>query len=74
MIKRILSFVFLLSTLFSSAQESSESPQMADAFRSEGKIYVVITVIGIIFTALVIFLILIERKVSKLEKQINKDN
>lgn len=74
MIKRILSLVFLLSTLFSSAQESSESPQMADTFRSEGKIYVVITVIGIIFTALVIFLILIERKVSKLEKQINKDN
>lgn len=73
MIKRILSLVFLLSALFTSAQESATEPQMADTFRSEGKIYVVITVIGMIFTALVIFLILLERKVNKLEKQINKE-
>ncbi len=71
MIKKILSLVFLLSALFSSAQETVTSPQMADSFRSEGKIYVVITVIGMIFAALVIFLIVIERKVNKLEKQIN---
>lgn len=71
MIKRILSLVFLLSVLFSSAQETVSSPQMADTFRSEGKIYVVITVIGMIFVALVIFLILLERKINKLEKQIN---
>ncbi|MBL7910500.1 MAG: CcmD family protein [Bacteroidia bacterium] len=71
MIKRILSLVFLLSALFSSAQETLTSPEMADTFRSDGKIYVVITVIGMIFVALVIFLILLELKVSKLEKQIN---
>ena len=73
MIKRILSLVFFLSALGTSAQETVTSPQMADTFRSEGKIYVVITVIGIIFTALVVFLIAIERKVKKLENQINKD-
>ena len=73
MIKRILSLVFLLSAFVSSAQETASSPQMADSFRSEGKIYVVISVIGIIFTALVVFLIVIERKVKKLENQINKD-
>lgn len=71
MIKRILSFVFLLSALFSSAQQTTDSPEMADTFRSDGKIYVVITVIGMVFVALVIFLILLERKVNKLEKQIN---
>ncbi|MBA2613724.1 MAG: CcmD family protein [Bacteroidetes bacterium] len=71
MIKRILSLVFLISALFSSAQETVSSPQMADGFRSEGKIYVVITVIAMIFIALVVFLIVLERKVNKLEKQIN---
>jgi uncharacterized protein YoxC len=45
---------------------------MADSYRSDGKIYVVITVIAMIFAALVIFLIALERKVNKLEKQINK--
>lgn len=71
MIKRILSLVFLLTTLFSSAQQTVAAPEMADTFRSDGKIYVVITVIGMIFVALVIFLMVLERKVSKLEKQIN---
>ncbi|MDO8999927.1 MAG: CcmD family protein [Bacteroidota bacterium] len=73
MIKKILSLVLLLSALATSAQETTSSPQMADAFRSEGKIYVVIAVIAIIFIALVAFLITIERNVKKLEKQINKD-
>jgi hypothetical protein len=72
MIKKILSLVFLLSAMFSSAQEQVSGPQMADSFRSDGKIYVVITVIAMIFAALVIFLIALERKVNKLEKQINK--
>ena len=72
MIKKILSLVFLLSAVFSSAQVEVSGPQMADTFRSDGKIYVVITVIAMIFAALVIFLIALERKVNKLEKQINK--
>ncbi|MEI8136256.1 MAG: CcmD family protein [Bacteroidota bacterium] len=72
MIKRILSLMFLLSAMFSSAQEEVSGLQMADTFRSNGKIYVVITVIAMIFAALVIFLIALERKVNKLEKQINK--
>lgn len=71
MIKKILSMAFLLSALFSSAQTTAASPEMADTFRSDGKIFVVITVIGMIFIALVIFLIVLERKVNKLEKQIN---
>lgn len=73
MIKRILSLMFFLCALVISAQETVSAPQMADNFRSEGKIYVVITVIAMIFAALVIFLIAIERKVKKLENQINKD-
>ena len=72
MIKFFLSVLFLLTTTFAFAQQDSTSPQMADAFRSDGKIYVVITVIAMIFIALVIFLILLERRIKKIEKQIEK--
>jgi CcmD family protein len=64
--KIILSLVcFLLFGTHSYAQE----PQMADLFRKEGKIYVVIGVILIIFAGLVGFLVYLDRKLNKLEKK-----
>ena len=47
----------------------SESP---DYMRSIGKIYVVVAVIVISFIGIVLFLIHLDRKVTKLENQINK--
>jgi len=72
MIRKILGLVFICMSLFSEAQEMAtpEVPQMADAFRADGKIYVVLTVIAIVFLSLVCFLVYIERKVKKLEDQI----
>jgi ABC-type spermidine/putrescine transport system permease subunit II len=69
MIKRILSLLFLLTTVVSNAQETT-SPQMADAMRENGKIYIVISVIALIFLALVLFLVFIERRVKKLEEEL----
>lgn len=68
MIKKILSFLFLLICMITNAQSSE--PQMADTFRQEGKIYVVITVIAMIFVALVVFLVILERKLKNLENKI----
>lgn len=70
MIKKIFTFLLLVLSLATRAQEVS-GPQMADKFREDGKIWVVITVIALIFISLVAFLIILERKLSKLEKQIN---
>lgn len=42
--------------------------EMADKMREEGKIYVLVGIIGIVFAGIVVYLISIERKVSKLEK------
>ena len=50
------------------AQEATVEPQMADTFRSEGKIYVVIAVISIIFMCLIGYLVYIDIKLRKLEK------
>jgi hypothetical protein len=60
--------VFVLLTLITRAQGSSDAPLMADALRSNGKIYIVIAVIGIVFASIVIFLTLLEKKIKKLEK------
>jgi hypothetical protein len=45
---------------------------MADTFRQEGKIYVVIAVIGIVFASLIGILVYLERRISKIEKELNE--
>lgn len=42
--------------------------EMADLFRSEGKIYVVIAVLGIVFFGLAAYLIWMDRRLKKLEE------
>jgi hypothetical protein len=71
MVKKITVFILLLISAFVNAQAVSE-PAMADALREDGKIYVVISVIGIIFIAIVVFLIVLERKIKGLEEKFNK--
>jgi uncharacterized membrane protein YcjF (UPF0283 family) len=70
MIKKGLSALFLLVSFFSVGQNTE--PQMADVFRQDGKIYVVIAVIAMIFIALILFLIYIEKNVRKLEKNLKE--
>ncbi len=52
---------------------ASQEIAMADIMRQEGKIYVVVAVMSVIFAGIVLFLILLERRVSRLEKERNKD-
>jgi hypothetical protein len=67
---KVLYFISLMmwSMLAISQNTIQSEPQMADDFRSEGKIYVVITVISIIFICLVAYLVYIDLKLRKLEK------
>ena len=62
----------LLSVLFSLvaliAQASTNSVEMADTFRADGKIRVVIAVILIILIGLFVFLFNLDKKVNKLHK------
>jgi CcmD family protein len=71
MIKKITLFFFiLLSSLVLFAQEG-DHVEMADTMRSNGKIYVVAAVIITIFLGIIIYLIRLDRKMSKLEKEIH---
>jgi len=65
-VKQILTTIFLLLMTASAAQAETE---MADTMRSNGKIYVVVTVLATIFAGLFVYLIMLDRKISKLEKE-----
>ena len=48
----------------------TSGPDMADSMRENGKIYVVIGVIAVIFVSIVVFLVFIERRLANLEKRV----
>ena len=66
--KLISTLLLLLLNFIVFAQ--SQNVEMADTFRSNGKIYVVVAVILTIFAGIIIYLIRLDRKISKLEKEL----
>ena len=58
----ILTFIFL--AFFANAQDVN----MSDIMKENGKIYVVIAVMLTILAGLVLYLVRLDRKISKLEK------
>jgi CcmD family protein len=52
------------------AQTAEPAPAMADDLRASGKIYVVVAVVVVIVAGLLAYLISLDRKVSRLEKEI----
>lgn len=67
--KLLLAAILFTTSQFAYAQEKVE---MAEGLRSSGKIYVVVAVLATIFIGLLLFLISIDRKVSRLEKEHQK--
>lgn len=51
---------------------AQEKVEMADGLRSSGKIYVVVAVLAIVFIGLLLYLISIDRKISRIEKKENQ--
>ena len=75
--KKIVAFLLVLFSCAAQAQEkiavtaadySNNEVEMADVMRSEGKIYVLVGIIVLIFIGLLIYVIQTDRRVSKLEK------
>ena len=60
--------VLLLINFLTKAQETTDAVDMADTMRSNGKIYVVVAVILTIFAGIIIYLIRLDRKMTRLEK------
>ena len=79
--KKIAAFLLVIISFAAQAQEkiavtaadySNNEVEMADIMRSEGKIYVLVGIIVLIFIGLLAYVIQTDRRVSRLEK--NKAN
>ena len=51
---------------------AADQPAMADALRASGKIYVVVLVVVIIVSGLLLYLVRLDRKVSRLEREVGE--
>jgi len=66
--RKIIFIIPFFICFFSAMAQSNSQVEMADVLRSNGKIYTVVAVILTILIGLFIYLINIDRKISKLEK------
>ncbi len=67
--KRFIILILLVVSFSTTFAQQNAPVEMADTFRSSGKIYVVIATIAIIFIGLAIYLFSIDRRLKKIEKE-----
>jgi hypothetical protein len=68
MAKKIAFFLLLMFSGFMLQAQVGNKVEMADAMHENGKIYVVVAVILTIFAGIIIYLVRIDKKISKIEK------
>lgn len=66
----LLLAVLLFPALQAAAQTAPDTPEMADVLRSDGKIYVVVAVVTVVLAGLLAFLVSLDRKVGRLEREL----
>lgn len=79
--KQILAIFLLTLSLTVAGQDQIEitekdygnmEVEMADDFRKEGKIYVLVSIIGVIMAGLLVYVVVIDRRITKLEKEVGE--
>lgn len=72
--KKIKAIIFLVSliTSFQSYCQTDDKVEMADILRQDGKIYTVVFGLVIILTGMIILLLRVDRKIFRIESQMNK--
>lgn len=77
--KKLVTIALLIFSLSAFAQDkipvtesdySNNSVEMADTMRADGKIFVLVGIIAIVFAGITVYLISTDRKISKLEKNL----
>jgi TRAP-type C4-dicarboxylate transport system permease small subunit len=67
--KYIYAFLLLLTHGFVIAQDTARAEEVATGMRSDGKIYVVVAVLVTILIGLFLYIISLDRKITRLEKK-----
>lgn len=71
--KTIIKYISLVLLLVAFSPAAwAQNAEMADAFRADGKIYVVVAVVLIVLVGLFVYLFMLDRKLSKLERMIDE--
>ena len=68
----LFSIYFLMISVACAAQDkggNEDVPHMADGLRASGKIYVVVAVVITILAGVIIYLVQIDKKISRMEKE-----
>ena len=68
-IRTLLTLIpILMITFFARAQEGAAKSTFGETMRSNGRIYVVVAVMLTILIGLILYLVRLDRKISKIEK------
>ncbi len=67
---KITSLKALIALLFAPILLNAQPIEMADTMRSEGKIYVVVAILLVIFVGLISYLVFLDRKITRIEKKL----
>ena len=67
-----MNVLLLLSVTINFLAQQADSVEMADQLRADGKIWVVVLVIAVVFAGIVAYLIRLDRQLSKVEKAVKK--
>ncbi|MDR6560737.1 MULTISPECIES: CcmD family protein [Arcicella] len=72
--KKSLSLIIclLISVSLFAQDNAAGEPEMADKLFADGRIYVVVAVVATIFAGIIVYLINLDSKITKLEKQLKK--
>jgi CcmD family protein len=63
------SILFVLLMIFTTLPAIAQEAASEGLFRQSGKMYVVVSILTIIFIGIVVYLISLDRKISRLEKE-----
>lgn len=69
-VRKLFTLLLLqMVTLFVQAQEETAKTTIGETMRSNGRIYVVVAVMLTILIGLILYLVRLDRKISKVEKE-----
>ena len=69
--KRYVKYLLFTLAMLAGNNSFAQHVEMADTFRSEGKIYVVVAIILVVLAGLILYLFMLDKKLTKIEKDID---
>ena len=72
MIRKLTLILFVLFLGCTTSILAQDTVEMADTMRSNGKIYVVVAVAAIVMIGILIYLVILDKKISSIEKKIKQ--